>query len=357
MFQLGLMHLRAHFAEFLYYKARLDILKPTMIYAVITNKCNYKCRYCGYWRISEKERELTVDEWKKALIDMKNFIGNFHVEFSGGEPFVNKNFPEILKFCYKNKIKWGVTTNGSMLSKNIINTIIENKPFNINISVDSHIDEVHDYIRGVTGSLKKIKENITILLKESKKKRTDFPIIIKPTVSAHNFMHLPEMVEYFSEIDRLTFNFQPMDQWTKESIKELWIEEERFPELEKVIHKIISLKKSGAGILNSEEVLKAWPAHFRKERASKALLPCKVGMQNYFIRPNGDVEMCWNFNPIGNIKRQTAKEIWTSQKARRCRKATMNCTKLCLFTCLSQKTLADKLKIGLTLLKSAACNL
>jgi hypothetical protein len=45
--------------------------------------------------------------------------------------------------------------------------------------------------------------------------------------------------------------------------------------------------------------------------------------------------------------------IWYSEEARTRRKETVACDKLCLFTCLSQRTLNDKLKIDLTLLTGA----
>ena len=46
----------------------------------------------------------------------------------------------------------------------------------------------------------------------------------------------------------------------------------------------------------------------------------------------------------------SAREIWYGPKAREIREQTVKCDKLCLYTCLSQKTLTDKVKMGLTLL-------
>ena len=76
-------------------------------------------------------------------------------------------------------------------------------------------------------------------------------------------------------------------------------------------------------------------------------------MRNYFIRSDGRLEVCWFFKPIDNVCTQTAREIWYSEEARTRRKETVACDKLCLFTCLAQRTLQNKLKIGLTLLTGA----
>jgi hypothetical protein len=48
---------------------------------------------------------------------------------------------------------------------------------------------------------------------------------------------------------------------------------------------------------------------------------------------------------IGNVRTQAAREIWYSEEARSRRKNAVSCDKLCLFTCLSQRRLNDKLKM------------
>jgi MoaA/NifB/PqqE/SkfB family radical SAM enzyme len=75
-------------------------------------------------------------------------------------------------------------------------------------------------------------------------------------------------------------------------------------------------------------------------------------MRNFFIRTNGDVEVCvMGFPVIGNVKNQSAREIWYGSQAREVRKGTVTCEKLCLITCLSQKTLGNKVGMALQMLK------
>jgi hypothetical protein len=73
-------------------------------------------------------------------------------------------------------------------------------------------------------------------------------------------------------------------------------------------------------------------------------------MRNYFIRCDGSVEVCWFYPPIGNVKMQSALDIWYGEEAKTRREETVACESLCLFTCLSQKSVRDKVKMGLTLL-------
>jgi MoaA/NifB/PqqE/SkfB family radical SAM enzyme len=224
------------------------------------------------------------------------------------------------------------------------------------MSMDSNRSEVHDYARGIDGSLDRITNGLKMLLAEREKQGQSFPVIVKPVVHKLNFRHLPEMVAWVQELGATAINFQPIDRWTKETYDELWIEEPDMPELAAVRDQLLKMKNAGAPILNSELLLSVWPEHFRGAKAPPDTMPCRVGLRNYFIRCDGQVEVCWFYPPIGNVKTQSAREIWYGQEATKRRDETTACESLCLFTCLSQKTIKDKVKMGLTLLKGERGN-
>ena len=60
--------------------------------------------------------------------------------------------------------QWGVTTNGSALTDSIIKRLVAARPFNINISIDSHVAEVHDFSRGIAGSFERITKQLKKLI-------------------------------------------------------------------------------------------------------------------------------------------------------------------------------------------------
>ena len=351
--RLAWKHTRNAAAEELYLRGITDQTRPVSVYGVINERCNYRCRYCEFWRMKEYRPEMEIDDWKRALLSVKDFIGRYHIEFSGGEPFIKKGFVDLIQWCRDNDIDWGVTTNGSGLTPKNIPKIIAARPFNFNMSIDSFDGEVHDYTRGRENSFEKITKGLLELMEQREKAGLDFPIIIKPTVQKLNFRLLPKIVEFVRSLGPASVNFQPMDRWTQETYDELWIEEEDWPALREVVQELIEMKRNGAPILNSELVLSAFVMHYREEKAPPETLPCRVGLRNFFIRPDGNVEVCWHFPPIGNIKERSAREIWESYEAKQRRKETTECETLCLFTCLSQKTLGDKVKMGVTLLSQA----
>jgi MoaA/NifB/PqqE/SkfB family radical SAM enzyme len=347
---LALKHTYNHFAEELYIHTKKDFTRPVTFYGLVNERCNVKCRYCEYWRLPNYKDEMSIEEWQTALLSIKDFVGKYSISFSGGEPFIKPGFIDLMRFCHENGILAGVTTNGSALTRKNAAKLVAAHPWNLNVSVDAPFAELHDYLRGWPGLFQKLCEGISYVREEREKQKIDFPIIIKPTIGKKNYEYLPDMVEWVKEIGATSLNFQPMDRWTPETHDELWINEDEYEELQQVVDTMIELKRKGEPIMNSELVISLLVPHFREETAPPETLPCRIGMRDFFIRTNGDVEVCFFYPPIGNIKEHSAREIWYGPKAEEIRRKTVECDRLCLYTCLSQKTLTDKVKMGVTLL-------
>ena len=98
-------------------------------------------------------------------------------------------------------------------------------------------------------------------------------------------------------------------------------------------------------------VLGAWTTHFQDGKAPKEAMPCRIGLRTFFIRATGRVESCWMYPAFGDVTQQTAREIWSSPAAVEHRRDTTKCETLCLFTCLSQKTILDRVKMAKTVLR------
>jgi MoaA/NifB/PqqE/SkfB family radical SAM enzyme len=338
-------------AEEIYLRTGYDATKPVTFYGLVNERCNVKCRYCEYWRLKHYVEEMTIEEWQDALLSIKDFVGSFSINFSGGEPFIKPGFIDLLDWCNKNGISAGVTTNGSALTARNAAKVVEANPFNVNISVDAPNAEVHDYLRGYPGLFEKLSNGLRYLLAERERQGKDFPINIKPTVNSKNFRLMPELVEWAMNMGASCVNLQPMDRWTPETYEELWIEEPELPEFERVIEQLIEMQRNGAPILTPAPILRLFPDNFRGKKAPESVMPCRVGLRDFFIRADGRIEVCVYYPPIGNIREQSAREIWYGEKAQEVRKQTVGCDKLCLITCLSQKTLKDKVSMGARLLK------
>lgn len=348
--KLAVKHTQNAVAESVYRKTGYDVTKPVTFYGIINEHCNVKCRQCEYWRLKNYKDEMTIEEWKNALLSIKDFVGEFSINFSGGEPFIKKGFIDLLAFCSENGIHSGVTTNGSCMTKENAEKTVAARPFNVNFSVDGPNAELHDYLRGYPGLFAKLSNGIKYLREECEKQNVKFPITIKPTINKLNFRLLPDIVKWAENMGVTTVNFQPVNRWTRETYEELWIEEEDQEEFAEVIERLIEMKKNGSPIMNSDEILRLMVPHFREEKAPAENMPCRVGLRNYWIETDGNVKLCNDFPVIGNVKNESARNIWYGEKAQKVRQDTLACGKLCLITCVSQKTILDKVKMGLKLL-------
>jgi len=251
--KLAIKHGRNALGEILYVRFGRDITKPVFFYSLSTYRCNARCLSCYSWKEPTSSEELTIDEWQKSLLSIKDFVGEFSISFSGGEPLIKKGFIELLEFCRNNGIHAGFTTNGIRLTKITAKRIAAAQPFNVNISVDGPSAEIHDYLRGQPGIFDKVSQGITYLMEERAELNSHFPIIIKPTINAVNFQQMPALIEWAKKIGATAINFQPVDDWSwpQETRNLLWIKSSDFPMLSSVIDQLIDMKKDGAPILNS----------------------------------------------------------------------------------------------------------
>jgi hypothetical protein len=67
--RLGANHVRNAIAEEIYLRTGRDMTVPVSIYGEVAERCNYKCRYCEYWRRPHYREEMSIEDWKKALLD------------------------------------------------------------------------------------------------------------------------------------------------------------------------------------------------------------------------------------------------------------------------------------------------
>ncbi|MHB9052998.1 MAG: radical SAM protein [Thermoleophilia bacterium] len=346
--KLAAKHGRNALGELLYVRFGRDITRPVFFYALTTYRCNARCLSCSSWKEPMRSEELSIDEWQRSLLSLKDFVGEFSISFSGGEPLIKKGFIKLLEFCRDNGIHAGFTTNGMSLTKSVAKRIAAAQPFNVNISVDGPSAEMHDYLRGRTGVFDKVSQGIAYLQEERAELGSHFPITVKPTVNAVNFQQMPALVNWAIKVGVTAVNFQPVDDWNwaQETRELLWIKPADFPKLGSVVDQLIDMKNEGAPILNSGQSLRLIIPHFRGDKASIKALPCRVGLSYFYIDPMGDVKICPKFPSVGNLRNTHAREIWYGAESVNARKQTINCQELCLLTCVTNKSLKERLKMG-----------
>jgi MoaA/NifB/PqqE/SkfB family radical SAM enzyme len=113
----------------------------------LSEVCNLKCNMC---RRPQDKEEISLDRAKELLTEGRA-IGVNTLSFSGGEPFVHKDFREILEFALDAGYQVELVTNGTLVRPNDFPLLARLKC--VTVSIDG-TEAIHDQIRGKKGAFR-----------------------------------------------------------------------------------------------------------------------------------------------------------------------------------------------------------
>lgn len=160
--------------------------KFSKIYIEITNKCNMNCSFCS--KTLREDKFMTVQEFEKIAKEVSKFTSLIALHIKG-EPLLHPQLKEILSISEKYNLKVNITTNATLLNKQL-DTILTSKSIRqINISLhsaeQSGIDE-NKYITNIFNAIDNICENTNIIvsyrlwnLKDLKNNNINYNILLK----------------------------------------------------------------------------------------------------------------------------------------------------------------------------------
>lgn len=143
---------------------------PFSVEVDIASVCNLKCKFCFHSddaKIREsKIRFGTMDMalYKKIIDD----IGRFPQKpaklklFEFGEPLMNRNMPEMIRYAHEKDIAGSIetVTNGTLLNEKLNIELVNAGLSRINISVESLSDKGYEEVAGVKLKFDEFVENI-----------------------------------------------------------------------------------------------------------------------------------------------------------------------------------------------------
>ncbi|MBN1465165.1 radical SAM protein [candidate division KSB1 bacterium] len=87
------------------------LLSPILLHYYITDRCNCACTFCDIWKNRADERsDARLSDVVKNLRDARE-IGARFVDFTGGEPLLHEQLPQMLQEAKRLKYKTSITTN------------------------------------------------------------------------------------------------------------------------------------------------------------------------------------------------------------------------------------------------------
>jgi MoaA/NifB/PqqE/SkfB family radical SAM enzyme len=117
---------------------------PVLCNYYLTYRCNAKCGFCDIWE--QPSPYINLENVKANLADLKK-LGVKIIDFTGGEPLLHRQLPEILKMAKTHGFITTVTTNGLLYpkkAKSLVGLVDM-----LHFSLDSYDQKQHDTMRGV----------------------------------------------------------------------------------------------------------------------------------------------------------------------------------------------------------------
>jgi His-Xaa-Ser system radical SAM maturase HxsB len=270
--------------------------------AVVTTKCNLRCRYCQTYTQKPEDMNFKVAQGVlNYLLGVRN--PSITLEFQGGEPLLNW---KVVKFLieylrklktYKDVLCITIVTNGLLLDTAKIDFLVK---YNVGISISldgpAGIHNKNRIFSKNQGSYDKAKNAIKALRMAYKQKGIIRSIDLLPTITKHSLSFPEEIIDEYVEAGADRIALRPINRigfaqcaWERvgflpEEFNDFWA---------KAMDYIIKLNKKGTKFKErmAEVMLRKI---FKKEYPGYVDLisPCGAGRNVLTYMPNGDIYPC-----------------------------------------------------------------
>lgn len=166
-----------------------------------TNHCNLKCPECpsGLGALTRPLGLLKFDEFKNIINQI--YSTGFYIQlFFQGEPYINKQLPEMIEYAQSKNVYVSISTNGSFINEKNIDRILSKAPDKLIFSIDG-LDEKSYQIYRVGGTFKQADEGLRLLVKKKKEMKLSKPFIeLQFIVMKQNEHQIKQLFEYGKEV-------------------------------------------------------------------------------------------------------------------------------------------------------------
>jgi radical SAM protein with 4Fe4S-binding SPASM domain len=169
---------------------------PTAPYRMdlaITYRCNNNCAHC-YNARSRSYPELTTKEWF-AILDRLWELGIPHIVFTGGEPTLREDLPELIHHAESNGQITGLNTNARKLKDGAyVESLVKAGLDHVQITLESHIEKIHDQMVASQGAWMDTVAGLKNALS------TSLYVMTNTTMLQVNSLYIPDTLEFLGNL-------------------------------------------------------------------------------------------------------------------------------------------------------------
>ncbi len=268
---------------------------PNLMSFAVTDVCNANCEHCSFFSNIEKIKKdlLTLPQAQRLIGDAQK-LGVSVISFSGGEPLMREDLPEIISSVDKDLSTAILFTNGWYLAeraKELKRAGLDG----VYVSIDSADPKKHDLFRGATGIFERALEGI------AKARSAGLSVGICSCLTPESFgrgefQSIVELAKRLKVHEVLFYDAVPTGRYSQRRDllgKTDWIEE------------MIEASKPYNDRADYPGVLVyAYTTSYRS-------IGCSCGLNYFYVTPYGDICPCdFNHRIFGNILNTPLYAIW-----------------------------------------------
>jgi MoaA/NifB/PqqE/SkfB family radical SAM enzyme len=259
-------------AKFLDVKLRR---RPISVSIEVTKRCNARCNFCDYWKISDRD-ELT---------DFTEVVRRFDplvVVITGGEPMLRRDLVSIIQsiralpgFRYITLL-----THGGFLSEARVREVVAAGVNQINVSLN-YPDARQDEERGIPGLFRRMEQVIPRLTAEGLR------VFNLSSMLMLGNMHDAEGLIRLAHAWGVNVAFSGYNDM-KNGNGDHFVPPERLDELRAVCRRIVALKRELKNVMTADYFFETLPEFY----ARRDLPGCVAGRGMIHVSPQGMVQPC-----------------------------------------------------------------
>ncbi|MFB3920977.1 MAG: radical SAM protein [Terriglobia bacterium] len=163
--------------------------KPRLIFWEVTKGCNLRCIHC---RATATELTSPLDLPTTKALNLIEQVSQYALPIlvlSGGEPLFRTDIFQLARFATDRGLRVALATNGTLVSKEIAQKIVDSGVRRVSISLDGADAATHDAFRGIPGAFDAALRGFRNL------KELGMSVQINTTIARHNAHQLPAVLD------------------------------------------------------------------------------------------------------------------------------------------------------------------
>ena len=277
---------------------------PYRMDLALTYRCNNACAHC-YNARPRQQAELNTAQWKRAL-DILWDTGIPHIVFTGGEPTLRPDLPELIAYAEKKGQITGINSNGRKFKDpDFVKSLVDAGLDHAQITFESHIPDIHDRMVAANGAWDDTLAGLKNALD------THLYVMTNTTLLQENSRHLEETLLYLADLKVPTIGLNALIYSGGGLTIGSALAETDLPPLLNLARQVTDA--------HQQRLIWYTPTqycHFDPVQMQLGVKGCTAALYNMCVEPDGSVLPCQSYySSLGNLLNTPWNKIWNHDLA------------------------------------------